>query len=77
MAEHASQAGSRVTRRRFLLIGALGVGAATAFGLLRGLVGGGNNSGPMASNDLPGKDSIFHPRRDANLDAYEQRSRNL
>lgn len=77
MAEHASQPGSKVTRRRFLLLSALGVGAAAVFGPLRGLLGGKDGSVPMASNDLPGEDSIFHPRRDANLEAYERRTRGL
>ncbi len=77
MAEQAQAASSKVTRRRFLLIGALGVGAATVLGPLKGLLWGGNQSDPMASNDLPGEDSIFHPRRDANLEAYERRTRGL
>ncbi len=78
MAEQVSRAGSNVTRRRFLLVASIGLGAAAAlFGPLRGLLGGHNGSGPMASSDLPGEDSIFHPRRDANLEAYERRSRGV
>ena len=81
MAEHASAeqptgAGSKVSRRRFLFIGALGVGAAALFGPLRGLFGGAA-AAPVASNDLPREGSMFHPRRDANLEAYERRTRGL
>ncbi len=76
MAERASEAGSKVTRRRFLVVASVGLGAATAlFGPLRGLLTGGGRPGQMASNGLPGEGSIFHPRRDANLEAYERRTR--
>ena len=78
MAEHASQAESKVTRRGFLLAASLGLGATAAlFGPLRGLLSGGGQPDKMASNGLPGEDSIFHPRRDANLEAYERRTRDV
>ena len=81
MAEQAHEPASpasKVNRRRFLLGASLGLGAAAAvFGPLKGLLWGGNNPAPMASNDLPGEDSIFHPRRDANLEAYERRTRGV
>lgn len=78
MSEQASQARSKVTRRSFLLTASLGLGAAAALlGPLRGLLSGGDQQGPSASNGLPGEDSIFHPRRDANLEAYERRTRGL
>lgn len=78
MAEQVSQTGSKVSRRRFLVVASLGLGAAAAlFGPLRGLFGGGNGPVPMASSDLPGEDSIFHPRRDARLEDYERRSRDV
>ena len=76
MAKQLSDAGSSLTRRRFLLVASLGLGAAAALaGPLKGLLWGSGKAAPLASSSLPGEDSIFHPRRDARLEAYEKKSR--
>ena len=75
MADQVSEAGSKVTRRRFLVVASLGLGAAAALaGPLKGLLGG-SKKAPLVSSEFPGEDSIFHPRRDPRVEAAERRSR--
>ena len=75
MAEQLSENSSIVSRRRFLVVASLGLGAAAALaGPLKGLLFRGEKPSPLASSEFPGEDSIFHPRRDPRLDAAERRS---
>ena len=62
---------SGLNRREVLGKGAVLLGVAAALTLPFKLFGGfsGNKN---AGTDLPGKDSIFQPRKDANLNKYLQ-----
>ena len=67
--------GAGMTRRGFLALGALGLGALVALASpLRGRLGG-KGSPSLASNEFPGEDSIFHPRRNPREVAREKGSR--
>ena len=67
----SNKAQSRLNRREVLGKGAVLLGVAAALTLPFKLFGGfsGNKN---AGTDLPGKDSIFQPRKDANLNKYLQ-----
>ena len=60
------------SRRSFLGKLSLGLAAAAGAGfLLRNLVFSGASSGKGSEDDLPGEDSIFHPREDV-LERYRR-----
>ena len=67
----SNKAQSRLNRREVLGKGAVLLGVAAALTLPFKLFGGfsGNKN---AGSDLPGKDSIFQPRKDVNLKKYLQ-----
>ena len=62
------------TRRNFLAKLSLGlIGLASAGYLLRNFLPFGGQSGSGRSDEFPGEESIFHPRRDPRLEAQERR----
>ena len=64
MADKSQGTPSRISRRGFLALASLGVGAAALLASpLRGVIFGGKRSQALAS-EFPGEDSIFHPRED-------------
>ncbi len=74
MAPKAEQESRRYSRRSFLGKVSLGVLAVAGVGLLaRNFLFSGGSGASSSSDEFPGEDSIFHPRRDPRLEAQERR----
>ena len=73
-AERGHQPSGDFTRRKALGTLALALGGLASLPLLSGLLRRSRKLDPRLQ-DLPGEDSIFQPRRDANLKAWLRKKR--
>ena len=74
MSNESRQLETKVTKRGFLALVSLGLGAVAVLASpLRGIILG-EKPNRAASDEFPGEDSIFHPRRDPREAAQERRT---